>query len=152
MEKSKTKQQDGCDRFCKGYVTRQKKLVQRFRNSLAKRMTGKNKKTFIDAVSKANANQDAAFRTACEKAYCNESCKDTVFQDGKEVPAAVFKSFKGSAKDKEMFKSILRATRKRIFGNKKSVLKDSFYTGLAAKDVKRLKSEGASSGCTLIAL
>ena len=151
MEKSKTKQ-DGCDRFCKGYVTRQKKLVQRFRNTLAKRMTGKNKKTFLNAVSKDNANQDASFRAGCEKGYCNESCKDTIFQDGKEVPAAVLKSFKGSAKNKEIFKSIIRATRKKIFGKKTSVLKDSFYTGLTAKDVKKLKADGASSGCTLIAM
>jgi len=152
MEKTNTKQKDGCDRFCKAFVKRQKKTVETFRKNLAKTLKGKMKKSFLESIGKDDANMEKLFRDSCEKGYCNESCKDTAFQDGKDVPAAVLKSFKGSAKDKAMFASLMRETRKKIFGKKKSVLKDSFYTGLAAKDVKRLKAEGASSGCTLIAL
>lgn len=147
-----TKQKDGCDTFCKAHVKRQKKIVETFRKSLAKTLKGKMKKSFLETIGKDDANMEKALRAGCEKGYCNESCKDTIFQDGKDVPAAVLKSFKGTAKDKAMFASIMRETRKKIFGKKKSVLKDSFFTGLAAKDVKRLKAEGASSGCTLIAM
>jgi hypothetical protein len=37
--------------------------------------------------------------------------------------------------------------RKKTFGKKKSVLKNGFYHGLSAKTIKRLKKEGAISGC-----
>ena len=37
--------------------------------------------------------------------------------------------------------------RKDIFKNKTSVLKDNFYEGLKPKTLKKLKKEGAISGC-----
>lgn len=98
-----------------------------------------------------DAKMEKDLHEQCKKGYCNEDCKDTIFQDG-SLPPAVINSFKGTKGAKALFKKIIQTQRKMIFGKKKSVLKDSFYKGLPEKDIARLKKEGATSGCTLMAL
>ena len=98
-----------------------------------------------------DAKLEEDLREQCKKGYCNEDCKDTLFQDG-SLPPAVLKSFKGTKEQKGLFKAIIQTKRNEIFGKKKSVLKGSFYEGIPEKDVARLKKEGATSGCTLLAL
>ena len=139
-----------CDTFCKGFVKRMKDKITRFRTTLAKQLPAKERKKFLTKVCENDATFEETVRKECEKGYCNTGCKDTIFQDGKDVPPSVLKSVKGPMRN--LVSSMIRGTRKKIFGKKTSVLKDSFYTGLSAKDVKRLKAEGASSGCTLIAM
>ena len=85
----------------------------------------------------------------CMKAYCNPDCKDNLFQDGTSVPSVVYKSFKGPPKMKAFFKSFADDTRKKMFGKKTSVLKNSFYNKLPAKNVTRARKQGALSGCTI---
>ena len=41
----------------------------------------------------------------------------------------------------------MEETRKNMFCNKTSALKDGFYEGLKPKTLKKLKKEGAISGC-----
>lgn len=132
-----------CDTFCKGFVKRQMKRVKTMRKRFANIFKG------IKEPDDAKMEKD--LHEQCNKGYCNEECKDTVFQDG-SLPPALLKSFKGTKGDKALFKTIIQTQRKMIFGKKKSVLKDSFYEGLPEKDVKRIKKEGAISGCTLMAL
>lgn len=133
-----------CDTFCKGFVQRQIKRVKTFRKALGK--------TFkIKDVGSDNAQMEKEFRAQCEKGYCNEGCMNTIFQDG-SLPPSVIQSFKGTKENKALFKAMIETSRKGIFGKKKSVLKNSFYEGLPEKDVKRLKKEGATSGCTLMAM
>jgi hypothetical protein len=96
--------------------------------------------------SRANSKKE------CIKGYCNPECKGTLFQAGKELPPSVFanaskKGIKG--KGVAILKSILNSTRKRMFGNKTNVLKNSFYNRLPAKNVTRARKQGALSGCTL---
>jgi hypothetical protein len=132
-----------CDTFCKGFVKRQMKRAKTMRKRFAH--------IFKDIKEPDDAKMEEDLHEQCKKGYCNEDCKDTIFQDG-SLPPAVIKSFKGTKENKALFKTIIQTQRKRIFGKKKSVLKGSFYEGLPEKDVKRLKKEGATSGCTLIAL
>lgn len=139
-----------CDTFCKGFVKRQMTRVKTFRKRLANTFKGvKGMEGFGKGLDDAKLEEDLSEQ--CKKGYCNEECKDTLFQDG-SLPPAVLKSFKGTKADKALFKTIIQSQRNKIFGKKKSVLKDSFYEGLSEKDVARLKKEGATSGCTLLAL
>jgi len=91
----------------------------------------------------------AALKKECMKGYCNPDCKDNLFQNGKSVPSAVYKSFKGPPKMKAMLKSFIDATRKVMFRKKTSILKNSFYNKLPVKNVTRAKKQGALSGCSL---
>jgi len=132
-----------CGTFCKGFVKRQMKRAKTMRKRFANIFKG------IKEPDDAKLEKD--LHEQCNKGYCNEECKDTLFQDG-SLPPALLKSFKGTKKNEALFKTIIQTQRKMIFGKKKSVLKDSFYQGLPEKDVKKLKKEGAISGCTLMAL
>jgi len=138
-----------CDTFCKGFVKRQMKRVKTLRKRIANAFKG------IKGMEGAKATDDAKMEKdlheQCNKGYCNEECKDTLFQDG-SLPPALLKSFKGTKAQKSLFKAIIETQRKEIFGKKKSVLKGNFYEGIPEKEVARLKKEGATSGCTLLAL
>jgi len=85
-----------------------------------------------------------SMRNSCKNAFCNKGCKDSIFEDGpvNQLP----ESMKQQYASKEMRKFWL-TQRKKTFGNKKTVLNDGFYHKLSAKTVKRLKKEGAISGC-----
>jgi len=93
--------------------------------------------------------QRASLKKQCMLAYCNPGCKNNLFQNGKTMPPAVYKAYDGNPKGRAIFKSIINSTRKSVFGNKTSVLKNSFYKKLPAKNVTRAKKQGALSGCTL---
>jgi hypothetical protein len=81
----------------------------------------------------------------CGMYYCNEGCKHTIWQDGpaNKLPDGLKKSFK---KDVMMIKYFTNL-RKEMFGKKTSVLKNHFYEKIPAKTLKRIKRQGAISGC-----
>ena len=137
-----------CDTFCKGFVKRQMKRVKTLRKRLAKTFKGVKG---IKGMETDDAKLEEDLREQCKKGYCNEECKDTLFQDG-SLPPTLLKSFKGTNEQKALFKAIIKTQRDEIFGKKKSVLKGNFYEGIPEKEVARLKKEGATSGCTLLAL
>jgi len=83
----------------------------------------------------------------CMKGYCNPDCKNTIFQAGKEIPSGAYHGI--AAKAKAPLKRMLEPLRKRIFGNKTNVLKNSFYNRLPATNVTRAKKQGALSGCSI---
>jgi len=83
----------------------------------------------------------------CVKGYCNPDCKNTMFQAGKGMPSAVYDGV--SAKEIGLLKLMTESIRKKIFGNKTNVLKNSFYSKIPAKNVTRAKKQGALSGCSL---
>ena len=143
MRTTRKKTSKGCDTFCKGFVQRQMKRVKTMRKRFAQIFKG------IKEPDDAKMEED--LHEQCRKGYCNEECKDTLFQDG-SLPPALLNSFKGTKGGKALFKTIIQTQRKMIFGKKKSVLKNSFYEGLPEKDIRRLKKEGATSGCTLMAM
>ena len=81
----------------------------------------------------------------CKNIYCNEGCKDLIFEDGDPniLPKGLTNKFK---KNKELLE-ILQKERKEMFKNKKTVLNNGFYEGLKPSDIKKLEKEGAISGC-----
>ena len=81
---------------------------------------------------------------SCQKVYCNTGCKNTIMQDGEpdKLPAALKKELN----HKILIDFNIRK-RKDMFGTKKSVLRDGFYEGLSSRTVKKMKKEGAISGC-----
>jgi len=74
-----------------------------------------------------------------------------MFQAGKEMPPSIYMNASKNLKGKgvAIVRSFLNNTRKRMFGNKTNVLKNSFYNKLPAKNVTRARKQGALSGCTL---
>jgi len=72
----------------------------------------------------------------CARIYCNEGCKNTLFDNSAN-------GMKYNSKNR----NFMMDERKLIFGKQKTVLKDNFYNKLSAKTIKKLKKEGAISGC-----
>jgi hypothetical protein len=81
----------------------------------------------------------------CKKLYCNEGCKESIFEKGNPdvLPLSLIKKYKKS----KAAIDYLKQERKKVFVKKTSVLKDDFYDGLKPSDIKRLQKEGAISGC-----
>ncbi len=93
-------------------------------------------------------------KKVCENAYCNKGCKETLFQKGapNKLPNNVVNKIKKNKitdKNKKALSSFLLETRKVMFGKKSDVLKNDFYSGLKNSNVKKMKKNGAISGCTL---
>jgi hypothetical protein len=116
----------------------------------------KNQQSFSDKLSKKLKMKSMKFTEKqkkemlkhCFKAYCNPTCKETIFQNGKEFPKNINIPIKNK-KVKMLTEKFIKETRKKIFGKKTSVLKDSFYKKLNSKTVKNLKQKSALSGCTI---
>jgi len=83
----------------------------------------------------------------CKEYLCNVGCKGTIVEDGK--PNAISDALSKRFQYDKSTVNFLKQQRKEIFGKKTSVLEDDFYEGLDPKCVKKLKKEGAISGCFL---
>lgn len=103
---------------------------------------------FLDKLeeSKKSGKGEKTELATCAKYFCNEGCKNTIFEDGPsdKLSKGFSKIFKNN---KELIK-LMEKSRKELFGNKTTVLKDGFFEGIKSKTVKKLKKEGAISGCT----
>ena len=95
----------------------------------------------------------------CIRSYCNKKCKNTMFEEGTEIPEEVFKNMKehltNTLKNPKIVNDaykqsikIFNEMRHTLFGNKTNVLKNDFYEKLPQKTVKKLKGYGAISGCS----
>jgi hypothetical protein len=83
----------------------------------------------------------------CNMYYCNKTCKNTLLEAGRNKYPPLPKEY---AKNKEMaalLTKLQKKNKKDLFGNKDNVLKDGFYEKLSPQKVKRLKQNGAISGC-----
>jgi hypothetical protein len=121
-----------------------------------KYLDDENKKKFkVNNKSISDKLKDKEFinqaKKSCKEAFCNPSCKGTIFQNNefpKELEKKIEKKFKKTLKKndiKEIIKS-LKEMRNTLFKGKKTILKDNFYVNL--KNINKLKEEGALSGCT----
>ena len=119
----------GCKKECE-------KIDQRiiFNDGFVKNLKDINKKRRNEKYDLAN----------CKQLYCNQGCKNTIFEDGDANH--ISDSLRKSLITNNMANFIIDR-RKKMFGTKKSVLKDGFYQGLSARSVKKLKKEGSISGC-----
>ena len=106
-------------------------------------------KKFKIQTKKFTEKQKKELTKECLKGYCNPTCKGTLFQDGKKYPKNIKIKTK-SKKVKEIVENFSKDIRKKIFGNKSSVLKNGFYEKLNSKTVKYIKQKGALSGCSIM--
>jgi hypothetical protein len=152
------------------YIKKQKELSERmFREMMnhvsnKKSMSEEERKKAIKNLKKMSKNFDIYLKKetenlkkTCVSTYCNPNCKDTIFENGKELSKSAkkkitedFKKKSPTSKKKEIdiLLRTLNTLRKSIFKNKKSVLKNSFYNKLGKKSVKSMKNKGAISGCS----
>lgn len=107
-----------------------KKAHKQFHKSSMNKLTN-DKKIFNDAMK------------TCKLLYCNPGCKNTIFEDGFELPKSILNKWKKN----KPFLSYLKKTRKERFGNKTSVLVDDFFKDIDPKIISKYKKEGAISGC-----
>ncbi len=120
-------------------------------------------KAFVDGLKKQLKKLDKKsykkkeiqkMKKVCETAYCNKGCKGTLFQKGSpnKLPNNVVNKIKKNKipdKNKKNMSNFFLIMRKKIFDKKTDVLKNDFYKGLKNSNVKKMKKNGAVSGCTL---
>lgn len=112
-------------------------LAKKFYNNLTKNIKKENTKTSMKKKEKE-------LMDLCTKSFCNPECKETIFDESTtELPKHLMKQFKDSPESLKIFKDM----KKDLFKGKKTILKDGFYEGLKSNTMKKLKSEGAISGC-----
>lgn len=141
-----TKKQHCIKTFCPKMMIKQKKTFKKIGNTFAKAFKQKSLK--LDTVFNTPAMHKKMLQS-CIKGYCNPSCKNTIFQDGKHFPKTLEKKLKKEKRGDQVLYTI-KNMRKSIFGKKKSVLKNDFYNRLSNKNTKTLKKNGAISGCTMM--
>jgi hypothetical protein len=117
-------------------------LAKTFYNSFTKNIKKEYSKTSMKKKEKE-------LMELCTKSFCNPECKETIFDEStKELPKHLIKQFKDSPESLKIFTNI----KKELFKGKKTILKDGFYEGLKSNTIKKLKSEGAISGCAKMIL
>ena len=84
----------------------------------------------------------------CKDSFCNPTCKGTIFQNEKFPKELEEKFIK--EKDGKITIEYLKELRKKIFKDKKSIIKDGFYTEF--KDTQKIKKKGAISACAIASL
>jgi hypothetical protein len=144
--------------YCgKTFLKNQEDLAVNIFKKLSKNNNNNKNKTLknslIKGIRKSMKKDRKAIIASCKKAYCNPECKGTLFEKGTSPPKELFNQDifkKGPLKD--MLKEMIVNQRKEIFGKKTDVLKDSYYEKLGPKTIKKLKSNGATSGCTLMVI
>lgn len=140
-----------CKQFCKTYekqyLTFQKNLIA----VLSKDLKTKDKKKIKDKIMK---NMDKKknkiiklIARECNLKFCNKTCKNTIFESGRNKYPPVDKELAKDPKLKKHFLQLKKTTKKRLFGNKDNILKNDFYEKLTPVKVKKLQKEGAISGC-----
>jgi hypothetical protein len=114
---------------------------------LMKTMTPADKKTYKSYQAKSRKALLKKIPLECNMYYCNKTCKNTLFEAGRNKYPPLPKEY---AKNKEMIAlltKLRKQTKKELFGDKDNVLKDGFYEKLSPQKVKKLKQNGATSGC-----
>jgi hypothetical protein len=114
---------------------------------LMKTLPPANKKKYKAYQAKSRKALLKTIPRECNMYYCNKTCKNTLFEAGRNKYPPLPKEY---AKNKEMttlLTKLQKQTKKEMFGDKDNVLKDGFYEKLSPQKVKRLKQNGATSGC-----
>ena len=139
-----------CKQFCKAYLTKSIKRMNSFDsldNKTIKAMTPANKKIYKAKQTKRNKAYMKIIPRECNASYCNKTCKNTLFEAGRNKFPPLPKEVTTDKQLKALITKLQKQTKKELFGDKNSVLKDGFYEKLGPTKVKRLKKNGATSGC-----
>jgi hypothetical protein len=144
-------------KICKTLIPKEfEKFMSNMNKMFTKKMNSSEKKAYIARINKSKKmtkKDEKQSLETCMKTYCNKDCKATILEDGKDIPKIMELQTKKDWKDEKMAKDMisgLKQTRKILFKNKTSVLKDSFYEKMKSKRVKLLKKNKAISGCAII--
>jgi hypothetical protein len=139
-----------CKQFCKAYQTKSIKRMNYY-DSLDKKtikaMTPANKKKYKAYQAKSRKALLKKIPSECNMYYCNKTCKNTLFEAGRNKYPTLPKEVTSNKELKVLLTKLQKQTKKEMFGDKDNVLKDGFYEKLSPQKVKRLKQNGATSGC-----
>jgi hypothetical protein len=136
-----------CKQFCQAYKRKSLKLMNALDANLMKTLTPADQKKYKAYQAKSRKTLLKKISLECKMSYCNKTCKNTLLEAGRNKYPPLPKEY---AKDKEMaviLRKLQKQTKKDLFGNKDNVLKDGFYEKLSPQKVKKLKQNGATSGC-----
>lgn len=122
--------------------------------SASEKQNLENKKSFLKFFTKKESKKEKQKTKklridVCKKTFCNIDCKNTIFEKGNKLSDGFINNLK-KKKIKTSIDPIIelyKDQRKKIFGDKTDVLKDSFYQNLSKTKITKLKNEGAISGC-----
>ncbi len=90
----------------------------------------------------------------CIDTFCNPTCKNTLYENGD--PNKLPNGFIDKIKKEDAYKKlkidllfkIFINLRKKLYGTNTTIIKDGFYKKLSTSNIKKLKKDGALSGCT----
>ncbi len=148
----------GLKKFCKKFEKKIKEKNRtlesiKFLKDVVDKLKKKIKEFDKDSYKKKEIRK---MKKVCETTYCNKGCKGTLFQKGipnklpNNVVDGVKKNKKTSGKYKKRILGLLLTERKKMFEGKTDVLKNNFYEGLKNSNVKKMKKNGAVSGCASV--
>ena len=136
-----------CKRAVKKTRTALKKMSRTIRKKLKKEPRNPDLQRVLSGLQQSENDVKEMVMYACKLGYCNPGCQGTIFEDGE--PDFLAPALLKEITDKDNL-DFLRESRRRMFGKKKSVLRDkSFYQGLSASTIHALRRDGAISGCTI---
>ena len=120
------------------------KTKKHLRDVIQKLKLPRDKKVYERTLMDLETSSAKKILSSCAISFCNKGCKKSIFEDGapNKIPMSIKKKYKT-----EVMRRFWLDQRKKLFGTKKTILKDSFYNKLSPKTVQRLKKEGAISGC-----
>jgi len=146
------------DTFCKEYSKKTMKLSRAIIEIITSnnRLKNLDEKTQIKINKKIKIIEDSLkskkfineSMKACKSAFCNPTCKGTIFQNN-EFPKELEKKY-SKKKDGIITIEYLKELRDSLFDGKKTIIKDGFYIYL--KKIKKLKKDGAISGCAIMSI
>ena len=136
-----------CKQFCKAYQQKSIKFMNSLDTNIMKTLTPADKKKYKAYQAKTRKTLLKKITRECNMYYCNKTCKNTLFEAGKNKYPPLPKELTSNKKLKAFMTKLQKQNKKVLFGDKDNVLKDGFYEKLSPQKVKRLKENGATSGC-----
>lgn len=136
-----------CKQFCKAYQKKSIKLMNSLDTNIMKTLTPADKKKYKAYQAKTRKTLLKKITRECNMYYCNKTCKNTLFEAGKNKYPPLPKELTSNKKLKAFMTNLQKQSKKVLFGDKDNVLKDGFYEKLSPAKVKKLKQNGATSGC-----
>ena len=136
-----------CKQFCKAYQQKSIKFMNSLDTNIMKTLTPADKKKYKAYQAKTRKTLLKKITRECNMYYCNKTCKNTLFEAGRNKYPPLPKEITSNKELKVLLTKLQKQTKQEIFGDKDNVLKDGFYEKLSPQKVKRLKQNGATSGC-----
>ena len=136
-----------CKQFCKAYQQKSIKFMNSLDTNIMKTLTPADKKKYKAYQAKTRKTLLKKITRECNMYYCNKTCKNTLFEAGRNKYPPLPKEITSNKELKVLLTKLQKQNKKVLFGDKDNVLKDGFYEKLSPQKVKRLKQNGATSGC-----